>query len=128
MPHYREKVAGNYPANDTGNIPAFTIAHGDYLKLVQGAMREEADNRPGAAKYIAAKLKCSPKTVQSWLDGATAPSNILDLRAMNKLPVYAALKRKLAAMESAMDPRVQATIQELHRMSQQLADGGGMGL
>lgn len=117
----RRKSAGNYPANDTRDIPAFSITHGDYLKLVRGAMRQEAGDRPGAAKFIAARIECSPKTAQSWLDGETAPSGILDCRAMNRLPAYAALKREIAAMETDMDPRLQAKYQELHRLTLELA-------
>jgi hypothetical protein len=122
---HRLKRAGNFPANDTRDIPAFSITHGDWLKLTQGAIREEAGARPGAAKYIANLLECSPKTVQSWLDGETAPSGILDLRAMNRLPAYAALKREIAALETTMDPRLQAKYQELHRLTLELADGQG---
>ncbi len=120
----RERNAGNLPANDTGNIPAFNITHAAYLRLVQGAMQEEAAGRPGAAKYIAAKLACSPKTAQSWLDGQTAPSGILDCRAMTRLPAYAALKDEIAAMERELNPRLQAKYQELHRLTLELANGG----
>lgn len=120
---YRQKITGNIPANSNGNIPAFNIAHRDYLKLVQGAMREDVGFRPGAAKVLAEKLKCSDKTAQSWLEGKTAPSGILDLRAMNKIPAYAALKREIAAMEIGIDPRLQAKYQELHALTLALAGG-----
>lgn len=121
--HDREKKAGNIRSNDARNIPAFEITHGDYLQRVRNAFREHAGDRPGAAKSIAAELECSDKTTKSWLDGKTAPSGILCCRAMARIPAYAALKKKLAAQEAALDPRVQATIQELHRMSLELANG-----
>jgi hypothetical protein len=122
----RERRAGNYPAKDTRDIPAFSITHGDWLKRVSEAMHQEAGTRPGKAKYIAELVECSPKTAQSWLDGETAPAGILDLRAMNRLSVYAALKREIAAMETGMDPRLQAKYDELHRLTLELADGNGM--
>lgn len=118
------KRADNLSA-DSRSIPAFEITHGDYLKLVSEAMRAEAGNRPGKAKYIAEKVQCSPKTAQSWLDGESAPAGILCARAMNKLPYYAALKREIAGMEEdgGIDPRLQAKYQELHRLTLELADG-----
>jgi hypothetical protein len=40
---------------------------------------------------------------------------------MNRLPAYAALKREIAAMETNIDPRLQAKYQELHRLTLELA-------
>ena len=122
MAHVRENITGNIRARIARNIPAFEITQGDWLKLSSQAFREHTGHRPGAAKELAAEIECSDKTTKSWLDGKTAPSGIYDLRAMNRIPAYAALNRKLAAMESAMDPRVQATIQELHRMTLALSE------
>jgi len=124
MAHYREINSGNIRSNTARNIPAFEITQGDWLKLSSKAFREHTGHRPGAAKELAAEIECSDKTTKSWLDGKTAPSGIYDLRAMNRIPAYAALKRRLAAQESALDPRVQATIQELHRMTIQLSEVG----
>lgn len=121
----RERIAGDFRAKNARNIPAFEITQGDWLRLSAKAFRDHAGDRPGAAKALAAEIECSDKTTRSWLAGETAPSGILDLRAMNRIPAYAALKRKLAAQEAALDPRVQATIQELHRMSLDLAGGSG---
>ena len=99
------------------------MTHGDYLKRVSRAFREHTGNRPGAAQELAGEIECSDKTTKSWLDGKTAPSGILDLRAMNRIPAYAALKREIAQLESDLDPRLQAKLQELHQLTQQLADG-----
>lgn len=121
---YREKIAGRFPAKDTRSIPAFEITHGDWLKRVAKAFRDHYGDRPGAAKAAAADLECSEKTTRSWFNAETAPANILDLRAMNKVPTYAALKREIAAPESDLDPRVQAKVQELHRLTLALAGGG----
>lgn len=119
--HNREKMAGNFRANSARKCPAFEITHGDYLKLVQDRMRQFAGHGPEAAKKISQVIECSPKTARSWLDGETAPSGILDLRAMNKIPAYAALKNEIAAMESNLDPRLQAKYHELHRLTLELA-------
>lgn len=121
MPHNRERIAGNFRSKDTRNIPAFEITQGDYLRQVSSAFREHTGDRPGAAKALAEEIECSDKTTRSWLAGETAPSGILDLRAMARIPAYAALKRKLAAQEAALDPRVQQTIQDLHNLTMQLA-------
>lgn len=118
---FRGNSSREFRAKDTRNIPAFELTQGDWLRQSAKAFRAHTGERPGAAKELAAELECSDKTTRSWLAGETAPSGILDLRAMARIPAYAALKRKLAAQESQMDPRVQATIQELHRMSLQLA-------
>lgn len=85
------------------------------------AFRSHVGNRPGGAKVIAYECECSPKTAQSWLDGDSTPAGILDLRAMNAIPAYAALKREIASLQSDMDPRLQAKIAELHRMTLELA-------
>lgn len=110
-------------AKNARNIPAFEITQGDYLKKVAAAMHEHTGGVTGGAKILAAEIECSEKTTRSWLNGETAPSGILDLRAMARIPAYDALKRKLAAQQSSLDPRVQETIQELHRMTMQLAGG-----
>lgn len=121
MPHDRGRISGTFTARMGRNVPAFEITHGDYLKKVQKAFRIHAGNRPGAAKEIASELECSDKAVKSWLDGRTAPSGVLCCRAMNRIPAYAALKREIAAMETDMDPRLQAKYQELHRLTLELA-------
>lgn len=123
MEHPRKRISGKSPAQDTRNIPAFSITQGDWLKLVSAAMHEDTGNRPDKAKFLAAKLECSWKTTKSWLDGDTAPSGILDLRAMNRIPAYEALKREIAALERNLDPRLQAKYQELHRLTLELAGG-----
>jgi hypothetical protein len=121
MPTHREKIAGNILGQTDGNVLAFKITHREYLSRVAEAMHAEAGPGPGAAKKIAAKIECSDKTTQSWLDGKTAPSGIYDCRAMNRIPAYAALKREIAAMETVLDPRLQAKYQELHALTLALA-------
>ena len=123
MAHPRKKNAGKSPAQSTRDIPAFSITQGDWLKRVSKAMHEDTGDRPDKAKYLASKLECSWKTTKSWLDGDTAPSGILDLRAMNRIPAYEALKREIAALERDLDPRIQAKYQELHRLTLELAGG-----
>lgn len=123
MQRYTEHSSREFRAKPSRNIPAFEITHGDWLGQSARAFREHTGDRPGAAKELAGELECSDKTTRSWLAGETAPSGILDLRAMARIPEYAALKRRLAAQESAMDPRVQETIQQLHRMTMELAGG-----
>lgn len=126
MPHDIEKIAGNISSDLDGNIPpAFRITQKEYLKLVSNSMWDYAGKSPGAAKRIADKVECSDKTAQSWLDGKATPRGILCSRAMARVHTYAALKRKLAAQEASLDPRVQATIQELHRMTIELTGGNG---
>lgn len=95
----------------------------EWRMLASAAFREHVGNRPGAAKALADEIECSPKTAQAWLDGDSTPAGILDLRALAKVPVYAALKREIAAMETVMDPRLQAKYQELHALTLQLAGG-----
>lgn len=123
MARIRENNCREFRGKSARDIPAFEITQGDWLRLSAKAFRDHIGGRPGAAKALAAEIECSDKTTKSWLNGETAPSGILDLRAMSRIPEYAALKRKLAAQESALDPRMQATIQELHRMTLQLAGG-----
>lgn len=124
----RSKRAGNLSGLNTGNFSsengrarAFRLTQKEWRVLSSGAWRQFAGNRPGAAKFIAEEIECSPKTAQSWLDGDSTPAGILDLRAMNKNPIYAALKRQIAAMESDLDPRLQAKYAELHRLTLELA-------
>jgi hypothetical protein len=100
------------------------MTQAEYTKRIQRAMHDEAGDGPGKAKRIAVKLECNEKTVQNWLDGKTTPSGILDRRALNKLPIYAAIVREIAAMEADLDPRLQAKYQELHRLTLELANGG----
>ena len=84
-------------------------------------MREHVGNSPGGAKRLAADLECGEATAKNYLEGRNAPGGILDLRAMHAIPAYAALKREIAAMEMDLDPRVQAKMMELYRMTIQLA-------
>lgn len=119
--HDRSKIARNDRRDLARNVRAYTITQGDWLKLTQIAMRDHVGNSPGGAKKLASELECSEKTAQNWLDGKTSPSGILDLRAMHAIPEYAALKREIAAMETDMDPRLQAKLMELYRMTVQLA-------
>lgn len=120
--HNRERVPGNFPSRDTRNIPAFAITHGDFLKRVSKAFHDHVGNAASPSKVLADEIECSDKTTRSWLDGKTAPSGLLDLRAMNRIPSYAALKREIAAMESELNPLLQRKLQELHALT--LALGG----
>lgn len=91
--------------------------------LSSRSFREFVGDRPGGAKVIAEEVECSPKTAQSWLDGESTPAGILDLRALARVPNYAALKREIAQMETTLHPRLQAKYQELHRLTLELANG-----
>lgn len=116
-----EKDAGNNLSADNGRPRAFRLTQREWRMLSSAAFREFTGDRPGAAKAIADEVECSAKTAQSWLDGESTPAGILDLRALARIPTYAALKRQIAAMETDMDPRLQAKYQELHRLTLELA-------
>ncbi len=114
LAHDRERNTRNDRAGN-GRALAFTITHGDWLKEVQRVMREHVGEGPGGAKKLADIIKCSPRTAENYLLGRTTPSGVLDLRCLNKIPGYAALKRELADMETNLDPRIQAKFAELAR-------------
>lgn len=116
-----EKVAGNNLSAEIGRPRAFRLTQREWRMLSSRAFREFAGDRAGAAKMIADEVECSAKTAQSWLDGESTPAGILDLRALARIPTYAALKREVAQMETTMDPRLQAKYQELHRLTLELA-------
>lgn len=121
-----ENAAGNmFSAENAGRPRAFRITQRDWRMLSSNAFREHVGSRIGGARALADEIECSPKTAQSWLDGESTPAGILDLRAMATIPAYAALKREIAAMESGMDPRLQAKYQELHALTLSLANRGG---
>lgn len=110
----RERVARNVRGGPARPL-AFSITQGDWVKSVQRVLREHVGDRPHAAKALARIIECSERTSQNWLDGRNAPVGILDLRCMHAIPGYAALKREVAAMESALDPRLQAKLVEMAR-------------
>lgn len=124
----RDESAGKFSGLNGGKFSsqnakprAFHLTQSEWRMLSRNAFREHVGDRPGGAKVIAAEIECSPKTAQSWLDGESTPAGIYDLRALNRVPAYAALKREIAAMEMDCDPRVQAKLMELYRMTQRLA-------
>jgi hypothetical protein len=125
MPTNRYQRDGNFPSLDT-KPRAFRVTQADWRGLSRNAFRQHTKGLQKPAHVIAGECECSPKTAQSWLDGESTPAGILDLRAMASIPEYAALKREIAAMETDMDPRLQAKYQELHRLTLELADGKGM--
>lgn len=122
MPHDRERNARNVRGSSARPL-AYTISQGDWLKRVSKVMRAHTGDRPGAAKVLADEVQCSEKTTQNWLDGRNAPTGVLDLRCMHAIPGYAALKREIAAMESDLDPRVQAKLSELAQLISQYGAG-----
>lgn len=113
--------AGKLLSESDGNILAFTITQAEYQRRVTLAFREEVGFGPGAAKNLADKIECNDRTAKSWLDGKTTPHGILDRRAMARVPSYAALAREIAGMQENMDPRLQAKLHELHRLTLHLA-------
>lgn len=117
----RNEIAGNLLSENDGNILAFTITQAEYQRRVTAAFREEVGFGPGAAKVLAAKVECNDRTAKSWLDGKTTPHGILDRRAMARVPAYDALTREIAGLQADMDPRLQAKLQELHRLTLALA-------
>jgi hypothetical protein len=125
MPTDRYKTAGNFSSANT-EPRAFRLTQKEWRQLSRGAFREHTKGLQKPAHVLADEVHCNPKTAQSWLDGDSTPAGILDLRAMATIPAYAALKREIAAMETDMDPRLQAKYAELHRLTLELADGKGM--
>lgn len=130
MNRFRGRSTGNLSGNSAGNFSAestkpraFRVTQREWRELSSQAWHDFAGNRPGAAKFIAEEIECSPKTAQSWLDGESTPAGILDMRAMSRNPIYAALKREIAGMQTDLDPRLQAKYQELHRLTLELAGG-----
>lgn len=126
----RQSDAGNFSGLNGGNLSAenakpraFHLTQREWRSLSSQAFRAHVGDRPGGAQALADEIECSPKTAQSWLDGESTPAGILDLRAMARIPAYAALKREIAAMETTMDPRLQAKYQELHRLTLEIAGG-----
>ena len=118
--HHRNRNARNVRGQSARPL-AYTITQGDWVKETQRVMREHVGASPGGAKRLADCLECSEATAKNYLEGRNAPSGILDLRAMHAIPAYAALKRQIASMEMDLDPRVQAKMMELYRMTMQLA-------
>lgn len=130
----RELGAEKFSGLNGGNLSAktdkpraFRLTQREWRSLSSEAFRSHVGDRPGGAQAIAYEVECSPKTAQSWLDGESTPAGLLDLRAMNKIPAYAALKREVAALEVTLDPRLQAKYQELHALTLALANGGSRG-
>lgn len=124
MPTNRPNNSGNIFSSAETKPRAFRLTQREWRLLSSGAFREHTKGKAKPAHVIADELECSPKTAQSWLDGDSTPAGILDLRAMQAIPAYAALKREIAAMETTLDPRLQAKYQELHRLTLELANGG----
>lgn len=120
---YEGLNGGNFPAKD-GRPPAFSITQKEWLTRSSAAMRAFVGRRPGGAKLISEAVECSPKTAQSWLDGDTAPSGILDKRAMNAIPDYAALCCELSAMSVTVNPRLLAKYREIEKLTLEIANGG----
>lgn len=120
VPTNRYKDSENFSAANT-EPRAFRLTQREWRELSRTAFRDHTRGLQKPAHVIAEKLDCSPKTAQSWLDGDSTPAGILDLRALNRIPEYAALKREIAAMETEFDPRLQAKYQELHRLTLELA-------
>lgn len=118
MSYPRENNARNMRGGN-GRCRAFTITQKELYQAYAKAFRAFAGNGPGAAKKIADVLECSNKTAQNYLDGRNAPGPIHDLRALNAIPHYEAMKRELAALERDIDPRLQAKLVEFARMVQQ---------
>jgi hypothetical protein len=121
-----DKYSGLNGDNFSSNITkprAFHLTQKEWRDLSSDAWREFAGNRPGAAKFIAAAIECSPKTAQSWLDGESTPAGLLDMRAISRNPFYAALKDDVAGRRSEMNPRLKLKLQELRELALEL-DGG----
>lgn len=87
------------------------------------AFRDFAGDGPEASGLVAEALECSKATAKNYLDGRNVPTGLYDLRAYHAIPQYTAMKRELAAMESDLDPRVQAKMVELAQLV--MKHGGG---
>lgn len=116
----REINSGNFSSGDD-KPRAFHLTQKDWRRLSSGAFREFTKGKAKPSHVIADVVECSPKTAQSWLDGESTPAGVLNLRAMARVPSYAALTREIAEMKVTLDPRLQAKYQELHALTLALA-------
>jgi len=86
------------------DVPAMALDQDGYTLLVADALQKDFGQGRNAIKRIAAAANSNIKAAKNWYYGVNAPGGLHLLRLMAHSPTLASEARRLAAMESNMDP------------------------
>lgn len=118
---FRGDPRGNFRGNSTRPL-AFEITTDDWNKISADAMRAHVGNDKGAAKVLAEKIGCSPRTAENYLQARSAPQGVHHVRAIAAIPEFAAAERYVSGLEADLDPDAERARIELMRAAQAYVD------
>jgi len=96
----------------------------DLTIATKNALRAAFGDSNSAIKRVAAVANCGARAAKNWLDGENPPSLLYALRLMAHVPEFQAEVRRLAAMESDLDPNFERAMSEAIAMFQQVSGRG----
>lgn len=95
------------------NALALRIDQFDFTDRICGAIREAASRSPSGVKLIARAANANTRTVENWLAKRSTPDGLHLVRLMATVPEVQAEVRRLAAMESDLDPSFERDLNAL---------------
>jgi len=86
------------------SAPVLAMDQGEFTETVSDALKRHFGDDRAAVKKLAAAANTNARTAENWLRGNNTPDALHFLRLMATIPALQAEVRRLAGMESDIDP------------------------
>lgn len=119
----RNKHGGNrekYGARTVTAALAFNIGQDEFTAAICGALRRAFGEERSAVKRVAQVANSNIRAAENWWSGKNPPNGLHLTRLVAMVPEVQAEFRRLAAMESDLDPEIERHILELHQTASRI--------
>ena len=99
--------------------PVLAIGQAEFEAVVSNALQAAFGHLRNPVKALAKVANKNERTAENWYTGKCAPNGLALLQLMAQVPELQAEVRRLTAMESDLDPRLERQLHETFLLFQQ---------
>lgn len=118
------KPDGRFQTRSDRNTLIDNMGQDDLTLAFSNSLREAFGETNAAVKRIAAVANCNERAARNWLEGRNPPTLLYAMRLMAHVPQLQGEMRRLAAMESSLDPNFERAMSQAIQLFQQAAGRG----
>lgn len=98
------KFQGKRSENERMTALALRIGQGEFTDRICDAIRRSVSHDPSGVKAVARAANANVRTVENWFAKRSTPAGLHLVRLMATMPEVQSEVRRLASMESDLDP------------------------